>query len=155
MNNEKIFTIGYEGIDFDTFISKLKVNNIDTLVDVRQMPVSRKKGFSKKRLAEWLAEEGIGYEHYVRLGCPRTIRDQYRVDKNWQRYETDYVDFLQSERGDEVNSLSVLAKSKRCALMCFEADFTFCHRSLITRQMVADYGFSEQHIGLIKTSLAA
>ncbi len=155
MENRVIFTIGYEGIDFDTFVNRLKLNNIDILVDVRQTPISRKKGFSKTRLREWLSEHGIGYEHIVLLGCPKPIRDRYRANGRWGVYKKDYMAFLELERGDEVARLAALAAGRSCALMCFEADFNFCHRSLITKKMVADHRFTELHIGVTKTAMAA
>lgn len=155
MTTKQIYTVGYEGINFPDFVDRLKSADVDVLVDVRQMPVSRKKGFSKRRLAEWLAEEGIGYEHFVSLGCPKSIRDRYRLDKNWSCYELDYVSWLQAERASEVLRLSEFASLQNCALMCFEADYNRCHRSLISRELAQVHGFSEVHIGCVRTAIAA
>ena len=43
-----VFTVGYEGPSVDRFLSLLAEHGIDTIVDVREYPVSRKLGFSKK-----------------------------------------------------------------------------------------------------------
>lgn len=57
----KIYTIGYEGSDVDRLVSTLQAMQIDVLADVRELPLSRKKGLSKKALAERLKCVGIDY----------------------------------------------------------------------------------------------
>ena len=82
----ELFTVGYEGLNLDRFLSILRAHDIECLLDVRQMPLSRKKGFSKKALAAALSQQGFDYLHWQTLGCPRPIRDQYRADGNWRDY---------------------------------------------------------------------
>jgi uncharacterized protein (DUF488 family) len=65
----KICTIGYEGLDIDAFMSLLAENDIETVVDVREMPLSRKPGFSKKALEAALNLSGRDYVHMV-AGLP-------------------------------------------------------------------------------------
>ncbi len=48
-------TIGYEGKDIQYFIALLKREGITALIDVREKPFSRKKGFSKNKLQEALS----------------------------------------------------------------------------------------------------
>ena len=45
-----VFTIGYEGLDIDTFMSLLGQHGIETIVDIRELLLSRKRGFSKRAL---------------------------------------------------------------------------------------------------------
>ncbi len=47
----EIFTIGYEGIDRHQFLAWLNNYNINVVADVRNLPLSRKKGFSKTALS--------------------------------------------------------------------------------------------------------
>ena len=47
----ELATIGYEGSAIEDFIATLKLANIEILLDVREIPLSRKKGFSKNALA--------------------------------------------------------------------------------------------------------
>ncbi len=75
MSDYKLFTIGYEGRDIDEFVSLLKDNGITRLIDVREIPFSRKKGFSKSRLNERLQNENIDYVHIKALGSPSEIRE--------------------------------------------------------------------------------
>jgi uncharacterized protein (DUF488 family) len=73
-----VFTIGYEGLNVDTFMSLLAQHGIETVVDVRELPLSRKTGFSKKALTNALNPSGVEYVHMVNLGCPKPVRDRYR-----------------------------------------------------------------------------
>ena len=50
MKTYDLFTIGYEGRNIEEFISHLKDFNIPRLIDVRKIPLSRKKGFNKKAM---------------------------------------------------------------------------------------------------------
>jgi uncharacterized protein (DUF488 family) len=82
-----IYTIGYEGISIEKFFTLLREYDIETVVDVRKLPLSRKTGFSKKILAAALNLSGLEYTHLADLGCPKPIRDRYRVDADWRRYK--------------------------------------------------------------------
>ncbi|MEN6328638.1 MAG: DUF488 domain-containing protein, partial [Syntrophomonas sp.] len=59
----KIYTIGYEGKTVDEFLRVLEKAKISIVIDVRENPNSRKKGFSKKILSETLNNNGIQYRH--------------------------------------------------------------------------------------------
>ena len=133
----KIYTVGYEGLDIDSFLSLLAENDIETVVDVREMPLSRKPGFSKKSLASVLNLSGREYVHMVDLGCPKLVRDRYREDGNWKRYTEGFMKHLKTQ-DDAIAELSALAATSNCALLCYEADSNFCHRSMVA-SAVKDY----------------
>lgn len=140
-----IFTIGYEGLDIEAFMSLLAEHGIETVVDIRELPLSRKPGFSKKALASALNLSGFEYTHMVELGCPKLVRDRYREDGNWKRYTDGFLKHLKTQ-GAAVAELSTLASSSNCALLCYEADFNFCHRSMVANA-VRDYsGADVEHI---------
>ncbi|TXT40925.1 MAG: hypothetical protein FD135_827 [Comamonadaceae bacterium] len=42
-----LFTLGYEGLVIGAFIARLQAAQVKTVVDVHELPLSRKKGFSK------------------------------------------------------------------------------------------------------------
>lgn len=140
-----VFTIGYEGLAVDAFMSLLAERDIETVVDVRELPLSRKPGFSKKALASVLNLSGLEYIHMVDLGCPKPVRDRYREDGNWKRYTEGFVKHLKMQQA-AIAELSDLAGSSNCALLCYEADFNFCHRSIVANA-VRDYcGADVEHI---------
>lgn len=125
-----LYTIGYEGIDIERFLAQLHSHRIQTVVDVRELPLSRKRGFSKKTLERRLARSGIQYIHVPVLGSPREIRHQYRADGDWAHYEIAFLAHLKLQAA-ALAALSASACVSRCALMCFEADASFCHRRMV------------------------
>lgn len=141
----KVFTVGYEGLDVDSFITTLVKNGVDTLVDVRQLPLSRKRGFSKNALAGALAGHDLGYLHIPALGCPKPVRDQYRQDGSWQRYTKGFLQHLSSQQ-EAVAQLAGLVASSSCALLCFEADPNFCHRPMVAEAVKAECGAGVHHL---------
>lgn len=141
----KIYTIGYEGLDMDEFISLLAGNDIETIVDVREMPLSRKPGFSKKALEATLNVSGREYVHMVALGCPKPIRDRYREDGSWARYTEGFLKHLATQ-GEAIAKLSALATTSNCALLCYEADYNFCHRSMVANAVKRYAGARIQHV---------
>jgi hypothetical protein len=66
----KLFTVGYEGSKPADLFASLQANGITRLIDVRDVPISRKPGFSKTSLAQGLEEVGIGYLHLKGLSDP-------------------------------------------------------------------------------------
>ena len=77
-----LFTLGYEGLTIEAFIARLQAAQVKTVVDVRELPLSRKKGFSKSAFCAALSAHGIAYLHAPALGCPKPIRNQYKADGN-------------------------------------------------------------------------
>jgi uncharacterized protein (DUF488 family) len=122
-----VYTVGYEGMTIDSFVALLRSQRIAHLVDIRAVAISRKKGFSKSALAARLEAAGIRYSHVRDLGCPKPIRDQYRADSNWPRYVRSFCAHLESQT-EALQELRRTLKARRGGLMCFEADFTRCHR---------------------------
>ncbi len=72
-----VIGVGYEGLDSDGLMSKLRLRGVRTVVDVRLNPISRKRGLSKTALKGRLAEEEIAYEHLPSLGNPRDNREGF------------------------------------------------------------------------------
>lgn len=140
-----VFTIGYEGLHINDFVSLLSEHGIETVVDIRELPLSRKPGFSKKALANVLGLSGLEYVHVVELGCPKPVRDGYRQDGDWKRYTTGFLNHLKSQR-DAIAELASLVQSSTCALLCYEANFNFCHRSMVADAVNKHCGADVAHI---------
>jgi uncharacterized protein (DUF488 family) len=133
-NNLTAYTIGYQAASVESFIASLRARQIAHLIDIRDVALSRKKGFSKTALSEHLREAGIRYSHIRALGCPKPIRDRHRADGNWERYARDFTAYLGSQ-STAIRELARTVKAERCCLMCFEADHTVCHRTLVAREL--------------------
>ncbi|MGA2246530.1 MAG: DUF488 domain-containing protein [Verrucomicrobiota bacterium] len=132
----ELMTIGYEGMTLKDFLDVLKRCRVSMLVDVRELAISRKPGFAKAALSAALAQRDIKYEHLVDLGCPRDVRHGYREDGDWSRYTRKYKAYLDTQEA-MLTHLWDLMQDERCCLMCFEADFNFCHRSFVAERMLA------------------
>jgi len=114
-----LYTIGYEGLALDQFIAQLKVENIDRLIDIRAVPASRKRGFSKGPLAAALAEHEIDYVHVKAAG-------------NVFRKESDPLAKYAAALDDEaVAAVADAARGRRAVLLCYEQDPATCHRTII------------------------
>jgi len=127
-------TLGYQGVDIDNFIDFLIQNKIEVLIDVRKNPISRKKGFSKKSLSEKVTKEGIEYVHFPELGSKKDLRNEYKQTNDWNKFSIEYLNYLNS-KNFEIQELEKIILKNSCCLMCFEADYNFCHRSLISNHI--------------------
>jgi uncharacterized protein (DUF488 family) len=130
-----INTIGYEGAAIQQFVAVLHDANIKVVIDVRQVPLSRKKGFSKNSLCENLRKSGIAYVHIRGLGDPKEGREAARAG-DYRLFEKIFSKHMQSEIALEGLELAAtLVREKRACLMCFEADYEKCHRTIVAAHL--------------------
>jgi uncharacterized protein (DUF488 family) len=135
-----LFTTGYAGHDLDSFFEKLRGHGVETIVDVRQNPVSRKKGFSKSRLSEFLTHNGIRYVHMVRLGVPRALRDRLRSGQcTLEEYFHEFRGYAASQH-DELAELQEIATHSRACLLCVEERPEDCHRTVVAEVLAEQCG---------------
>jgi len=131
----RIWTIGHSTRKIDTFISLLEAHGIKLVVDVRSLPGSKRyPQFNKEALAELLREHGIRYEHLPELGGRRKARHDSR-NTAWRNASfRGYADYMETEEfGKGVKRLVDLAnESGPTVIMCAEAVWWRCHRSLIS-----------------------
>jgi uncharacterized protein (DUF488 family) len=141
-----IHTIGYEGVAQEEFLRLLQGARVQIVVDVRDVPLSRKRGFSKTALAAAIHAGGIDYLHIRNLGCPKPIRDEYRLNRDWHAYSVAFMDYLRGQ-SEAVHALAHICKIRVAALLCYEADAGLCHRTYVARATAAISGGSVLHIG--------
>lgn len=136
-----IYTIGYEGTDIDRFIRTLQVVGVQVLADVRALPLSRKKGFSKNSLKEHLERAGIEYHSYQPLGDPKPGREAARAGR-FDEFRKIYTKHIETETATaKVSELSVTASEKVTCMLCFERDPKTCHRTIIAEKLI-DFNIS-------------
>lgn len=152
----KLATIGYEGLQIDKFFELLITNEIDVLIDVRELPLSRKPGFSKTALRMNASYHGLEYIHMSNLGCPRSIRHDYRSDNNWEIYTRRFLQYLETQNEEIKKLLNLLAGRSGC-ILCYEADPTRCHRCYVAKAAVeaADTQLEVIHLATKGTHVAA
>jgi uncharacterized protein (DUF488 family) len=129
---QRILSVGYSGYSIDDFADLLLGAGVDHLVDTREIPISRKPGFSKSSLALALSEIGIGYSHFRQLGSPKAARDIVRQDSNYPKFFKSVRKHLATaEAVSAVETIIDLTRNRKVCLMCFCADVEFCHRSIV------------------------
>ena len=137
------FTIGHSTRPIDIFVSLLEENGIKLVADVRSLPGSKRyPQFNREMLAKSLTEHGIHYEHFPELGGRRKAqKDSHNTA--WRNASfRGYADHMETEefrRGIE-RLFDLANKFGPAAIMCAEAVWWRCHRSLI-----ADYLKAEGH----------
>ena len=152
-----IFTIGYAGASLEEFIERLRRRGVGLVIDVRDVPLSRKRGFSKVALSAALESAGLRYQHFRELGCPKPIRERYRVDRDWGRYTASFMQHL-NKQAAAVDAVAHLCKSSSAALLCYESDPQQCHRTYVARAAARVTGAHVLHInanGAIRDQAAA
>lgn len=140
----RLLTIGYEGASLTEFLATLKAAHVKLLLDVRELPLSRRKGFSKCALAAALASAGITYQHDRALGAPRHIRHRLREDGDLPRYFADFREYLATQAAH----LSSLARAiaEPVALLCYERNPAECHRSVVASALAKRLGCKVEHL---------
>ncbi|MCR5872135.1 MULTISPECIES: DUF488 family protein [unclassified Sphingomonas] len=127
----KVFTIGYEGATVASFLAALERAGVRQVIDVRQLPLSRRPGFSKSSLGAALAERGIGYVHLKALGTPKPGRDAAKKGDR-RTLESVYARQLElPEAQAQAARMRELIAETPSALLCFERDPGMCHRTLL------------------------
>ena len=147
-----LLTIGYEGLDIDRFVVALLSAGVEAIADVRAVPISRKRGFSKRRLAERLWSEGLDYEHFQALGDPKAGREAARSGR-FGDFERIYAAHLATVPAQAaLADLARYAYRQTTCLLCFEQDPTFCHRSRVASALSGS-GFVVRHLVAEKSNV--
>ena len=129
-----LYTFGYEGQSVESFISTLKEHAIECLLDVREMPLSRKKGFSKTALRNHLERNHIKYIHLRDLGSPKELRNQLKETGNYPLFFEAMEDHLSEAEGSIEEAYQYVIENVSC-LLCFEKYPEQCHRSLVAQKI--------------------
>lgn len=133
-------SVGYEKFrDNRALAAHLVAQGVRRLVDVRELPMSRRRGYGKTALAEAMAGSGIEYVHMKGLGNPKPYRDMYKsgdVEQGRKRYTSH---LLGKARG-ALDQLVPLLRDKRTVLMCVEHDVAICHRAVIFDALRTELG---------------
>jgi uncharacterized protein (DUF488 family) len=135
-------SIGYERHkSVSGFAQLLRAAGVELLIDVRELPISRRRGYAKRALEAALNDAGVEYRHVRALGNPKAFRDLYKAGQVEAGREL-YEHFLLSERSDALADLAATLTTRRCALMCVEDDERVCHRGVILEALRSDLGLA-------------
>ncbi|GAB2900577.1 DUF488 domain-containing protein [Paralcaligenes sp. KSB-10] len=142
-----VWTIGHSTRPIQEFLDLLAEHQIQTIADVRSLPGSRKyPQYDQETLAATLAAHGVGYQWLKSLGGRRRAHPG-SPNTTWRNASfRGYADYMSSpEFAQGLDELRELACRSRTALMCAEAVWWRCHRSMIADALCAD-GIHVLHI---------
>jgi uncharacterized protein (DUF488 family) len=130
----RLWTIGHSTRSGQEFSEILAAHRIEALLDVRSFPGSRRyPQFNKQHLVDSMEAIGIVYLHLPELGGRRPARKDSK-NTAWKNQSfRGYADHMETEefrRG--IVRLLKIAGEKRATIMCAEALWWRCHRSLIS-----------------------
>lgn len=146
----QLLTIGHGASDRVELGDRLTAAGIETLVDVRRFPGSRRNpDVGTDAMQEWVLELDVQYVWDERLGGRRSLSKQAPATDAWWRVEqfrayaahTRTAPFLAA-----MDDLVELASLGRTAIMCSENVWWRCHRRLIADVAVLAHDFSVWHV---------
>ena len=134
-----MWTVGHSTHSLETFVALVRAHGVSTIADVRKIPRSRRHlQFNVDTLPTSLGAAGLGYVHRPGLGGLRRERPD-SVNRGWKNPSfRAYADYMQTDEfAHELDALVALGMRERVAIMCAEAVWWRCHRSLIADALVA------------------
>jgi uncharacterized protein (DUF488 family) len=143
-----LYTVGHSTRPLDEFIAVLQAHSIQTLVDIRSFPMSRRlPHFNRESLEKTLPEAGIRYIWLKALGGRRKkLRDDSPNLALRNDSFRNYADYMLTEDfRSGIADLLKLAEQSRSAYMCAERVYFHCHRMLVSDWLVA-HGHEVFHI---------
>jgi uncharacterized protein (DUF488 family) len=142
-----LWTIGHSTRTLEEFLALLAAYRIEAVADVRRFPGSRRwPQFARDALAASLPAHGIGYQWFPQLGGRRRARPD-SPNTAWRNAAfRGYADHLASaEFAEGLAALLAFAARQRTAIMCAEAVWWRCHRSIIA-DVLKQRGIEVVHI---------
>ena len=136
----EIWTVGHSTRSLKEFIETLDSFEIKVLADVRSFPGSRRyPHFNREQLKASLAAAGLEYQHFPELGGRRHVQaDSLNIAWRNESFRG-YADYMETDHFREgIGRLISVASSGRTAIMCAEAVWWRCHRSLISDYLKAN-----------------
>ena len=146
MTGPPLYSIGYEKALLSDVVAALTGAGVRTLIDVRDRPISRRPGFSKRQLAAAIEEAGMHYVHLAALGTPPEGRLAGRR-REWDRFWAIVEEKLARPEAElDLREAAEIARAAPSCLLCYESDWRGCHRSRIAEILAQRYGFEVRHL---------
>jgi uncharacterized protein (DUF488 family) len=143
-----LYTIGHSTRSLEELVSALKAHQIETLVDIRAFPKSRRlPHFNRESLEVELPKRGVQYVWMKSLGGYRksTRKDSPHTGLRNPSFRN-YADYMMTaEFAGSIEQLLKTAEHSRTAYMCAERVYFHCHRMLVSDWLVA-HGHKVLHI---------
>ena len=144
----RLYTIGHSTRSLDELVEALQAHSIQTLVDIRAFPMSRRlPQFNRESLEKSLPSAAIRYFWMKALGGYRKkIREESPHVGLRNASFRNYADYmLTADFESAMAELVALGEDSRTAYMCAERLHFRCHRMLVSDWLVAR-GHEVMHI---------
>ena len=146
MSARLLYTIGYEKALLKDVVSTLAAARVAILIDVRDRPISRRPGFSKRQLAAAIGEAGMRYLHLQALGTPPEGRLAGRR-REWDRFWGIVGEKLTRPEAEfALQEAAEIAEAAPSCLLCYEADWQICHRRRVAEILAQRHSFAVSHL---------
>jgi uncharacterized protein (DUF488 family) len=147
-SRKTLYSIGYEKARLQDFVATLSATGVATLIDVRDRPISRRPGFSRRQLAAAIEEAGMRYVHLAALGTPPEGRLAGRR-RDWDRFWAIVADKLARPEAElDLSQAAQIAEDGPSCLLCYEADWQICHRRRVAEIIADRHGFTLRHLAV-------
>jgi uncharacterized protein (DUF488 family) len=143
-----LYTIGHSTRTIEDLIAVLQAHQIQTLVDIRAFPMSRRlPQFNRESLEKSLSDTGIRHVWMKALGGYRkkTLPESPNIALRNDSFRN-YADYMLSAEFERaMTEMISLAEHSRTAYMCAERLYFRCHRMLVSDWLAA-HGHAVLHI---------
>jgi uncharacterized protein (DUF488 family) len=143
-----LYTIGHSTRALDELIAALRAHQIQTLVDIRAFPMSRRlPQFNRDSLEQTLPAAGIRYVWMKALGGYRKaiLEESPNIALRNDSFRNYADHMLTPEFEKAITEVIALAEHAPTAYMCAERVYFRCHRMLVSDWLVA-HGHEVLHI---------
>jgi hypothetical protein len=127
-----IVGVSYEGRSVAEFITGLRLDGVQIVVDARLVPRCNRRGFSRHALAESLRANGIQYVHYEELGNPEPFQVGFRAPTEAAAAAARYREHLALPpvRG-VIRDLVAVSASRKVGVMTVDLDQDRMQRAVL------------------------
>lgn len=141
-DDRRVYTVGHSNRSLVEFLELLERHRIETVVDVRAFPGSRRlPHFGRDQLAPALGARGIDYRHMRDLGGRRRLDPDSPAEVGGAWSNSSFRAYAQHSHTDAYRAalaeLLTLAERTAVAIMCSEAVPWRCHRWLVSDTLLA------------------
>jgi uncharacterized protein (DUF488 family) len=135
-----LYTVGHSTRSLEELVAALMAHGIETLVDIRAFPMSRRlPHFNRESLENELSKRGIQYVWMKALGGYRksTRKDSPHTALRNASFRN-YADYtLTPDFEQAMDEMLRIAGQSRTAYMCAERVYFRCHRMIVSDWLVA------------------
>lgn len=130
----RLFTIGFTRKSAEVFFNTLRSAGVRHLVDIRLRNSSQMAGFTKRDDLDFFVRTILGaeYTHLPLLAPSVEILEAYMEDRDWSRYEQDFLSLLLNRKVSDVLDREQLQDA---CLLCSEPTPEKCHRRLVAEHL--------------------